>query len=59
MIRRRLRQKMEFMDDMGADALAPTDAELEAYLKAHADKFALEPEIAFQQVFLNPEQRRR
>ena len=55
-IRRRLRQKMEFMNDAGVDALVPTDAELEAYLKAHAAAFAVDPMTAFQQVFLNPQQ---
>jgi len=54
-IRRRLRLKMEFMNDVGADALAPTDADLEAYLTAHPDKFAVDPMTAFQQIFLNPE----
>ena len=54
-IRRRLRQKMELLSDAGADALSPTDAELEAYLKAHPETFAVDPAIAFQQVFLNPE----
>ena len=57
-IRRRLRQKMEFMGDMGAEALTPTEADLQAYLQANPAKFALEPEIAFQQVLLNPDQHR-
>jgi hypothetical protein len=55
-IRRRLRQKMEFMNDAGVDALIPTDAELVAYLTAHAATFAVDPMTAFQQVFLNPQQ---
>jgi len=54
-IRRRLRQKMEFMNDTNVDALVPTDAELETYLKAHAAAFAVDPMTAFQQVFLNPQ----
>jgi hypothetical protein len=54
-IRRRLRQKMELLSDVGDDALSPTDAELEAYLKAHAEAFAVDPAISFQQVFLNPQ----
>lgn len=55
-IRRRLRLKMEFLNDTVADALAPTDAELAAYLKANAGEFAIDPMLAFQQVFLNPDQ---
>lgn len=54
-IRRRLRQKMEFLSDAAVDALAPTDAELDAYLKAHAGAFEIDPMLAFQQVFLNPD----
>jgi len=54
-IRRRLRQKMEFMNDANVDALVPTDAELEAYLKANPATFAVDPMTAFQQVFLNPQ----
>jgi hypothetical protein len=54
-IRRRLRQKMELLSDAGADALSPTDAELEAYLKSRPETFAVDPAISFQQVFLNPQ----
>ena len=39
-IRRRLRQKMEFLSDAGAEALAPSEAELRAHLQAHPDRFA-------------------
>jgi hypothetical protein len=54
-IRRRLRQKMELLSDAGADALSPTDAELEAYLKSHPEMFAVNLAVSFQQVFLNPQ----
>ncbi len=54
-IRRRLRLKMEFLNDAAIDTLKPTDAELDAYLKAHPADFEIEPMLAFQQVFLNPE----
>jgi hypothetical protein len=54
-IRRRLRQKMEFLSDAAAELLTPTDVELDAYLKAHPAQFEIEPMLAFQQVFLNPE----
>jgi parvulin-like peptidyl-prolyl isomerase len=54
LIRRRLRQKMELLGDTGADALSPSDAELETYLKAHPEAVAVDPTISFQQIFLNP-----
>jgi hypothetical protein len=54
-IRRRLRQKMEFItNDLAAQA-APSDAELTAYLQAHPDAFRIEPRFTFRQVYLNPE----
>ena len=54
-IRRRLRQKMEFVSEDIAAPVPPTDAELGAYLSAHADSFRVEERFTFTQVFLNPE----
>lgn len=54
-IRRRLRQKMEFVSADVADQAEPGDAELDAYLQAHPDKFRTEPRFSFSQVYLNPE----
>jgi hypothetical protein len=53
-IRRRLRQKMEFVADDLAEAAAPTDAELAAYLAAHPDAFRREPRLTFAQVYFDP-----
>ena len=33
----------------------PTDADLNAYLKAHPDTFRLEPRFTFRHVYLNPD----
>jgi len=53
-IRRRLRQKMEFVtDDLGVRA-QPTDDELNAYLQLHPDKFRIEQRFTFRQVYLDP-----
>jgi hypothetical protein len=54
-IRRRLRQKMEFVSDDIAAQTEPTDADLSAWLAAHPDPFRVEPRFTFQQVFLNPQ----
>jgi len=54
-IRRRLRQKMEFISDDVAARAEPTDAELTAYLQAHPDSFRVDPRFTFRQVYLNPE----
>ena len=54
-IRRRLRQKMEFVTDDVAALAEPTDDELSAYLKTHADAFRVQRQFTFCQVYLNPE----
>lgn len=53
-IRRRLRQKMEFVTDDVVAQAQPTDAELNAYLEAHPDQFRAQL-LTFSQVYLNPE----
>lgn len=53
-IRRRLRQKFEFVSDDIAAQAEPTDAELGAFLRAHPDRFRVEPRFTFSQVFLDP-----
>jgi hypothetical protein len=57
-IRRRLRQKMEFISEDVAAEVAPTDAELEAYLEAHPDTFRMPALVSFRHVYLNPEKHR-
>jgi hypothetical protein len=54
-IRRRLRQKMEFLSDDVAALAEPTDDELSAYLQAHADTFRVQRQFTFSHVYLNPE----
>jgi hypothetical protein len=51
-IRRRLRQKMEFLGDAGAGAVAPEEAELRAHYEQHRDRFAVPARVTFRQVFL-------
>ena len=54
-IRRRLRQKMEFVTDGVAAVAEPTDKELSAYLQAHADTFRVQRQLTFSHVFLDPQ----
>lgn len=54
-IRRRLRQKMEFFAESGAALLEPTDADLSELLKASSERYLRPATIAFQQVFLGEE----
>jgi len=53
-IRRRLRQKLEFVSDDIAAQTEPTDADLNTYLQAHPESFRVEPRFTFSQVYLNP-----
>lgn len=54
-IRRRLRQKMEFLN-ADLTELQPTDTDLEAYLQANPEAFRRPPRFSFRQIFLNPRQ---
>jgi hypothetical protein len=56
-IRRRLRQKMEFIATDLALPVEPTEAELEGFLATHPDLFRVEPRFTVRQIYLNPGQR--
>ena len=56
-IRRRLRQKLEFLVEDAVDQVAPTDAQLQAWLEKHADAFTAEPRVALRQVYVSTERR--
>jgi hypothetical protein len=51
-IRRRLRQKMEFLGDLGARAPVASEVKLRGYLAAHPERFARPARVTFRQVFL-------
>lgn len=55
-IRRRLRQKMEFLLTDVNTAIKPTDAQLQAYLDAHPATFAIPARYSFRQIYVNPNQ---
>ena len=54
-IRRRLRQKMEFLPQDLVEQAEPTDAELRNYLRENADVFQVEARVSFQHIYLNLE----
>jgi|SRR5450631_1039818 len=54
-IRRRLRQKLEFLSEGESPAAPPTDAELQAWMTTHPGLYHTEPKLAFRQVYLSPE----
>jgi hypothetical protein len=57
-IRRRIRQKLDFIAQDLVGQVEPTDAELAAYLAEHPDDFRTAPRLSFRQVYINPEQHR-
>ena len=54
-IRRRLRQKMEFLFEDIASQVKPAESDLQAYLDSYPDKFRKEAEFTFHQIYFNPE----
>lgn len=56
-IRRLLRQRLEFVTEDVARLTEPSDAELNAYLDAHAEVFRTETHISFSHVFFDPQKR--
>lgn len=52
-VRRRLRQKLEFLVDGAEGQAPPTDAELEQWLEKHPGVFQPEPRVALRQVFVS------
>lgn len=58
-IRRRLRLKLETLNEDIAAASPPTDQELQDFLESHPDPFRVEPQVALRQVYLNPDRRGR
>ena len=57
LIRRRMRQKLEFLAEDFADAIQPTQQQLQEYLDGHPQAFRVQRLTSFRQVFLNPRQR--
>ncbi len=55
-VRRRIAQKLEFIAD-GQAPVAPGDAELQAWLDSHRDKYAQEPSYTLRQVYFDPARR--
>lgn len=52
-VRRRMRQKFEFLAGDLATRRTPTDQELEAYLQQHPEKYRDEPAISFVHIFFS------
>jgi hypothetical protein len=56
-LKRRLRQKMEFIYEDITSLAEPTDEDLKAFMKMHREKYLVDPQLSFRQVFLNATKR--
>jgi len=56
-IRRRLRQKFDFLIEDAIEASPPAEDELKAWLGRHADECRTEPRMAFRQVLVSLDRR--
>jgi hypothetical protein len=52
-VRRRMRQKLEFLTEDSTAAAPPTDQDLQSWLDKHPEKFRVEAKMAFSQVFFD------
>ena len=57
-VRRRMKQKLEFLMEDIAGQVTPTEADLRGFLEAHPDRFRFEPTFSFRQVYLSDDRRR-
>ncbi len=56
-VRQRMRMKLEFLlEDITAEK-PPSDAILNTFLQQHPDRFFIQPQVSFQQLYLNPDKR--
>ncbi len=53
-VRRRLRQKLDFVAQGFTAPPEPSDSQLQAYLTSHPEQFATERRFTFRQVYLDP-----
>lgn len=56
-IRRLLRQRLEFVTEDVAALTEPSEADLNGYLRDHAEDFRTETRISFSQIFFDPQRR--
>jgi len=56
-VRRRMRQKLEFVTDDLVAAIAPTEEQLETYFAEHPDEFRVPSRVSFQQIYFSPDRR--
>lgn len=53
-VRRRMRQKLEFLTSDASAIVAPTEQDLQRWLNRNPDMFRVEPAVAFSQIYSIP-----
>ena len=56
-IRRRLRQKMEFLAEEGGDGREPAEEDLQSFLEEHPDRFRIADRLTLDQVYVSVDKR--
>ena len=56
-VRRRMRQKFEFLNADTTALTPPRDSDLQAWLEKNPDKFRIEPKVALRQIYINASRR--
>jgi PPIC-type PPIASE domain len=56
-LKRRLRQKMEFILEDISSRAEPSDTDLVVFMKKHPDKYLVDPQLLFRQVYVNDDKR--
>jgi len=56
-VRRRMRQKLEFVTDDLVAAIAPTEEQLQTYFNEHPDDFRVPSRVSFQQIYFSRDRR--
>lgn len=54
-IRRRIRQKVDFIADDLASQIEPTDEQLTQYLETHPEPYRVNTRVSFRQIYLDPD----
>lgn len=56
-LKRRLRQKMEFIYENISDLAEPSDEDLQTFMKRHRERYITDPRVGFRQIYINVHQR--
>jgi hypothetical protein len=54
-----MRQKMEFIFEDISSLAEPSDADLQAFLKKHSERYLVDPQVSFKHVYVNADKRGR